>query len=223
MSESGLRNDYSPLVLSIAIAVGACAGTPLALPPPVDRPSFTVGERWIFTGRSGTRSEIVYQGRRGDALVFRLTGSPPEGANRPATVELLRSIDLARITGMAQFTGNAIEYRPDDGSLRFPLAVGESWRRSYVRAIAGKDPPDDEMTVEAAVKAYERITVPAGSFDAFRIESTITSARETNPTLYATYWYAPAAKAVIKYHAEISGSLGLKIEGDELAEYELKP
>jgi hypothetical protein len=211
----------------MAVAVSACAttdvDTPLAAPPPIDRPIFTAGDRWVFAGRSGARREIVYQGRRNDALVFRLTGAPPAGSRRPTTVEELRSIDLARITGTAQFTGAAIEYRPDDGALRFPLAVGNSWRHSYVRVIrraVPPVPPEEEMIVEATVKAYEHITVPGGSFAAFRIESTTKSVGDTAPPLSATYWYAPAAKVVIKYQAE---TRGLRIEGDALSEYELKP
>ena len=66
------------------------------------------------------------------------------------------------------------------------------------------------MIVEATVKAYEHITVPGGSFAAFRIESTTKSVGDTAPPLSATYWYAPAAKAVIKYQAE---TRGLRIEG----------
>jgi hypothetical protein len=218
------------LRIAITVAASACAttdvGTPLAPPPPVDQPSLSTGDRWDFTGRSGARSEIVYQGRRNDALVFRLSGGPPEGSRRPATVEELRSDDLAKITGTAQFTGAAIEYRPDDGALRFPLAVGKSWRHSYVRVI--RDAvlpirPEEPMIVEVTVKSYERITVPAGSFAAFRIESTTTSADGTAPPFYATYWYAPAAKTVIKYQAETTaGRLGLRMEGDALAEYEFK-
>ena len=77
------------------------------------------------------------------------------------------------------------------------------------------------MIVEAIVKTYERITVPAGSFAAFRIESTIRSVtRDTLPPLFETYWYAPAAKWVIKYQAETSAGR-LRIEGDALVEYEL--
>ena len=46
----------------------------------------------------------------------------------------------------------------------------------------------------------------------------------TEPVLCATYWYAPTVKWVTRYRAEMSAQrLGLRIEGDELAEYELKP
>ncbi len=221
------------LVLGIAVAIAAATactttevGTLLTPPPPVDQPSLSVGDRWVFTGPSGARSEIVYQGRRNDALVFRVTGVPPVGSRRPTTLEEVRSGDLAKITGTAQFTGAAIEYRPDDGALRFPLAVGKSWRHSYVRVIRHPAPPsrpEEQMIVEATVKSYERIRVPAGSLAAFRIESTIRSAEDTAPPVYATYWYAPAVKTVIKYQAEaFAGRVGLKIEGDALAEYEFK-
>ena len=225
-----LARNVSRAFFSIltAAALSACAnadtGAPLAQPPPIDRPAFTVGDRWVFAGRSGARREAVYQGRRNDALQFRLTGTPPEGSQRPITVEELRSADLAQITGTAQFSGMAVEYRPDNGALRFPLVVGKSWRHSYVRVVrraVPPTPPEEEMIVEATVTSYERIIVPAGSFAAFRIESTIRSAaRDTLPPLYETYWYAPAAKSIIKYQAVTSAGR-LRIEGDALVEYQL--
>jgi hypothetical protein len=54
------------------------------------------------------------------------------------------------------------------------------------------------------VIAYERVTVPAGDFEAFRLTSK-ESLSGTSPinSQYAgeinrTYWYAPAARAIVK-------------------------
>ena len=59
-------------------------------------------------------------------------------------------------------------------------------------------------TVDAEIVGYEKVTVPAGEFDAFKLTS-----RErlsgTSPvgSQYAgeitrTYWYAPAARAIVR-------------------------
>ncbi len=212
--------------VGITIIASACAtmqvGTALPSPPPVERPSFVVGERWLFAGKRGNRNELVYQGRRGEALVFRRTGSS-SASTRPTTIEELHTDDLALITQ------GRVEYRPDNGALRFPLAVGKSWRHPFIRVLPRRDPPETEMVADVTVKAYERITVPAGALDAFRIESAERTVRDTGePPFYATYWYAPAAKTIIKYRAEMfwstdTGPGGLNVEGAELAQYESKP
>jgi hypothetical protein len=202
------------VLLGLASGLGACAaGDRVALPAPplIERPTFTVGDRWVFTGARG-RSEITYQGRRGEALVFRVVLQPPNAA--PAQSEALYSKDLALVRQ------GRIENRPDDGELRFPLGVGRSWRHQFVRAVGERGAParEEQVVVEAKVAAYERVRVPAGELDAFRIESTI-----TYPTSWfkATYWYAPSVKAVIRHHAETPlGRTGLNIDRAELAEYE---
>jgi len=201
-------------VLAIAGALYACATSDrvaLPSPPPVERPAFAVGDRWVFTGPSG-RSEMTYQGRRGETLVFRVVFQPTSGT--PARGETLYSAELSHVKEAR------IENRPDDGELRFPLAVGRSWRHQFVRTVSqGGAPPNEEhVSVEAKVAAYERIRVPAGELDAFRIESVVTS-----PSLSqkATYWYAPAMKTVIRHRAETAaGRTGLILERAQLAEFE---
>jgi len=58
--------------------------------------------------------------------------------------------------------------------------------------------------VEVVVAAHEKVRVPAGEFDAFRLASTETLSG-TSPigSQYAgevtrTYWYAPSARAIVK-------------------------
>ena len=198
--------------LLVAGTLGACATgagerVTLPAPPPVERPTFSVGERWVFTGPRG-RTEVTYQGRRGELLVFRVVFQPVGGA--AARGDALYSADLSHVKEAV------VESRPDDGELRFPLAVGRSWRHQFTRVTirGGMETKEDQVTVDAKVVAYERIRVPAGEFEAFRIESTI-----THPAFSwkATYWYAPSAKAVIKHHTEGNA---LKIDRAELAEYE---
>ena len=87
--------------------------------------------------------------------------------------------------------------------LAFPLEVGKKWRYEsnwHFKPTGSKG----TYTSNVAVVAYEKIRVPAGEFDAFKLverramrgkspKNSIIDA-ETN----LTYWYAPAANAIVK-------------------------
>ena len=88
-------------------------------------------------------------------------------------------------------------------ALSFPLEVGKRWRYDSDWVFKPKD-SRGSTTVDVAVVAHERIQVPAGEFDAFRLAATGTL-RGTSPinSQYAgetteTYWYAPMARAIVK-------------------------
>jgi hypothetical protein len=204
----------SLVLAALTTSLVACATADtvtLPVPPPLERPAFAVGDRWVFTGPSG-RSEMTYQGRRGDTLVFQVVFQPTSGT--PVRGETLYSAELSHVKEAR------VENRPDDGELRFPLAVGRSWRHQFVRTVSqgGASSKEEHVSVEAKVAAYERIRVPAGELDAFRIESIVTS-----PSLSqkATYWYAPAVRTVIRYRAETAaGRTGLILERAQLTEFE---
>jgi hypothetical protein len=102
---------------------------------------------------------------------------------------------------------NVVESPRDKSSnfklLAFPLEVGKRWH--YVNDWLFKmNASTGRSTVDAEIVGFERITVPAGEFDAFKLVS-----RErlsgTSPvgSKYAgeitrTYWYAPAACTIVK-------------------------
>jgi hypothetical protein len=88
-------------------------------------------------------------------------------------------------------------------SLDFPLVVGKQWRYTTDWLFKPKG-SRGSIAVDVVVDAYQKVTVPAGEFEAFRLIS-----RErlsgTSPinSQYAgevtrTYWYAPAARAIVK-------------------------
>ncbi|MGH8596712.1 MAG: hypothetical protein ACREXT_08655 [Gammaproteobacteria bacterium] len=96
-------------------------------------------------------------------------------------------------------TGKTIvEFKPYAPGLKFPLEVGTKWQAPYVAFTAYNGLVWDGAA-ECESKAYETVTVKAGSFDAFRIECRdkwqIGSA--TGYT-HSTRWYAPEVAGVVK-------------------------
>ena len=104
--------------------------------------------------------------------------------------------------------------------LAFPLQVGERWRFSDDYTVSSVDVPS-RGDFRVAVAAYGKVHVPAGDFDAFRL---VAKGRWTAGGLHGettlTYWYAPAARAIVKIEAEDS-VWGTRTR--ELAEYHLQP
>ncbi len=73
----------------------------------------------------------------------------------------------------------------------WPLEVGKTWRKSYQMTLhsAKRTVP---VEVTQTVEAYEEVTVPAGTFKAFRITSVNSSGDEN------TYWFSPDLGIFVK-------------------------
>jgi hypothetical protein len=124
---------------------------------------------------------------------------------------------------------NVIESPRDKQSnpklLAFPLAVGKRWQYETDWVFKPKG-SNGKATIDVVVIAYERVTVPAGEFDAFKLTSRETLAG-TSPigSEYAgettrTYWYAPAARAIVK---SVSHNPYLGPSTVELVSVQLRP
>lgn len=83
-----------------------------------------------------------------------------------------------------------ISFDPPIG-YEWPLSVGKSWTRQVkmtVHATQQTIPLESKMTVEA----YEDVTVPAGTFKAFRVRSTDNLGNEE------VNWYSPELSIFVK-------------------------
>jgi hypothetical protein len=88
-------------------------------------------------------------------------------------------------------------------ALAFPLEPGKRWRYESDWVFKPKG-STGSIVVDVVVAGHERIKVPAGEFDAFKLvakgrlggTSPINSRYDGETT--ETYWYAPAARAIVK-------------------------
>jgi hypothetical protein len=81
------------------------------------------------------------------------------------------------------------EVSPHNGQLSSPLRVGKSWQATFLYTRRDGSKAEQKRTWE--VEARETVTVPAGSFDAFRI-------RSSDDALTITLWYAPELNFYVK-------------------------
>lgn len=84
----------------------------------------------------------------------------------------------------------AVTFDPPAGWSQ-PIAVGGSWKRPQktTNVITGKS---SEYEWGCTVQAYEKVTVPAGTFDAMRVECSTTADAQD------TYWVSTAVHPFLK-------------------------
>jgi len=154
-----------------------------------EQPKYTVGDYWVFTKDQGEQAQddsaeaedvrVTFVSQEGDVYNFLKNGSIPFKKDKFLTL----------ITGKSKGFPGII--------LHFPLKVDNHWTCDFVGVRHEAPWP---MTAKYSVEAYEQITVPAGTFWAYRVEAAIVFNVKNTSNTYTTktYWYAPAAKNIIK-------------------------
>lgn len=209
MQTNKYRSVLSRLCFVAVLALAALA-TP-ALAQKADRPNVKVGDRWVFAVSSGIGPSATKVSDR----VWVVTSVAAPGIKGTENGQpLVLTTDL-----------NVLESprgkNSDDRRLTFPLEVGKQWSyaNDYVLKTAGVE---GHINVNVTVVGYEKVRVPAGEFDAFKLErkgNWRLSVGETGETT-ETYWYAPAARTIVKaeYRAR-----HMPETTTDLAEFTLQP
>ncbi len=171
-------------------ALALLLAAPAALAQPVARPDVRVGDQWQFAvydsvpTRVPSRSWIVT-------------------AVSPAGIEATENGEPLRLTPDLNVLDSPRSSETNPGLLRFPLEVGQRWSYKSNWTFKAKG-STGAIAMAVEVQARERVTVPAGTFDAFRLHargklggtSPINSTYDAGTT--TTYWYAPSARAIVK-------------------------
>ena len=167
----------------VLVARGAVAQT-------ADRPEVNVGDEWQFAAYYSVPSTTPNR----IWVITSVTDTGIEGTENGEPLRLTREL-------------NVVESPRDRSSnfrlLAFPLEVGKRWQ--YVNDWFFKmGSSTGTSTADARVVAYEKVTVPAGEFDAFKIVSrdrlsgTAPAGSQWAGEINRAYWYAPAARAIVK-------------------------
>jgi hypothetical protein len=161
-----------------------------ALAQKAQRPVARVGDQWHFAAylevpsRTPNRTWVISSATE-DGFAGTENGEP---------LKLTRELNVLDSPRQTETNPRA---------LSFPLEVGKRWRYAseWLYKFKGSRGTID---VEVVVEAHERVQVPAGTFDAFRLVSKGSlGGHAPSGTFFAgdvtsTYWYAPAARAIVK-------------------------
>lgn len=163
--------------------------------PPVERPIYSAGDYWIYSADDDKQVKFTFLREEKDRYIFEKAGT-----------EVVRDFNL---TAIEDNTGGY-----PGPIIKFPLTVGKWWNHEFeAEAIAGSKQWTGRIA-KYEVESYEQITVPAGTFWAFKIAVTIVGSKFQKFVGSATYWYAPEVKNIIK--STVKGKIL------ELKQYELK-
>ena len=199
------RLFVASLAIAAAFVGGGCASVDVggSPGPPVAAPEYRVGDRWVYHVVDGYRAKIVWDETHevtaigADGITVKVTALGP-------TFNIER-IEKWRAPGVV-LQGSVYEdetnvFDPVLIRYKFPLAMGETWNQ---RLIDLEKPPAPFAPIQryVTVGGYEKITTPAGTFDAIGMRIFLQMDDETfwrYPT-EGNYvvWYAPAVGASVR-------------------------
>jgi len=145
------RCAASLLILTVAV----CANAQTA-----ERPEWKIGDKWTFKASDGPPLVETHPTREVTAL-------SPDGTLQVQTSKG-EMLTFERETNSLDSRGPEYSWK----RFSFPMFVGKKW--DYKRQT-GRPPANGYESASWEVKAYERLTVPAGTFDCFRVKGTIWS------------------------------------------------
>jgi hypothetical protein len=162
---------------------------------PIERPAWSVGDTWkyrILDGWNGAERQQIDNtvvAFEGDVVVLR--GTSTTNANA-FTLRINTDQQICR----SLKNESAVVC---DGPFKFPLSS------KYEHKIVKYPWPNGNGTVsgECVGKGIEKVTVPAGEFDAYRVDCKGSWTQIFGGTGYGrvedSSWYAPAVKRMVKY------------------------
>lgn len=196
------------LQAGLAAAVAQPAGTGAAPPPSAAAPPATAnpaapmeepapGDHWTYEIRDevlGTvkftvQSVVTEVTPKDISTRYTIIGKPNNGS-----IIFDRSWNV-KLRGPWRFS-------PNDGrGIRLPLAVGKTWR-FRVNAVNSKNGESWTRSGTSKVVAQESMTTRAGTFDTFKIVTTVATHNVNNPSRTAQFetetWYAPTIDHWVK-------------------------
>lgn len=189
-----MRRSCKRLLLAVcwtALTLPSLAG---AQAPVAEAPRLRVGDSWQWHSGAG-RVDAIEDGLYVSSYSSRTSACSGCKAYQDSNLTVLRVVDAA---------GRGIAH-PEARLplLRFPLSVGKAWNVESYAFDPGRETAF-VRTHRFTVEAYEAVTVPAGTFDAFRILYVRQHAsRSGSPAAddRVLFWYSPTAKAVVKRQA----------------------
>jgi hypothetical protein len=145
-----------------AVAMSASAET-------LNAPSIRGGDAWIYKsttekGASGwnqTHDEIAVSRVTSATIYFTVKAT---GSTQPAK-ELFAGVDWSRVRDIDG--KETVVNKP----LAFPLATGKTWEVRYTEAHPNKQFRSEEWAHKYTVVGFEAVEVPAGKFNALKIEA----------------------------------------------------
>ena len=150
-----------------------------------ERPTYSAGDYWVYTD-DDKQVKFTFLREEKDRYIFEKGGA-----------EVVKDFNLTNVEDKTRGYPGPI--------IKFPLTVGKWWNYNFeAEAIAGSRQWTGRIA-KYEVESYEQITVPAGTFWAYKIAVSIVGTKFQKTVGSAHYWYAPEVKNIIK--SSVKGKL----------------
>jgi hypothetical protein len=203
-----------PSVLAVSALVTACTGTGVSGGPPAEAPRYHVGDRWVYQAKDGFRNPVVWEEIHevtavGNAAIHvRVTQAGPNVAT--VRVEQLAAPGVVRVEQLAApgvvrvgalFDAETRRFAQPLVRYEFPLEPGRTWNQ-WVDNYNEDAKKEGRINRYGRVAGWEKVTTPAGTFDAIRIDIVMHLDdelfwRRATDCSYVV-WYAPAVRGIVR-------------------------
>jgi len=193
----------SPMRFALALFLLAAA-LPAWAQDAVNPPAVKPGSRWVYDSGEGKRTLKVESIEANGNIVANIQTPSLGGLQITFTKEWNPLTQPQAVAGRVIY----LRYQPAVCAMPpLPWTVGKEWSCESTYSAAGAT---NTFTVKGKIEAREKITVPAGTFDALRVHENFGGAE-------TTIWYAPAASQFVKIDAGPGSPFSM-----ELVSFELK-
>jgi hypothetical protein len=193
-----------------------------------EKPDWEVGDKWNYdmsvmgmsvpvTYKVSDITSIDVNGTDYDVYDMEIKGTGGTQHMYYLTSDL--ALVKTQIPSMGGDSPMISSYDPPKIEFDFPLAVGKTWNSTSIQSVTGGgfDPANLTLIETYNVVRMESITVEAGTFECYRIES-----MNDNELITTTRWYSEEVRNVVKSTVNISSvntemelkSYSFKGEGD---------
>jgi len=204
---------------ALLLAFGCFAATVFA--QSADRPDVRIGDRWSWQHINGLANEKDF--------------TTIEDVIEVSEKEIRTRIRTKGRTGSAIATytreWNPVDvvsarYEPNLKRVVFPLQAGKAWDGTADKMLFSNG-KHGKFFLKGKVVALEKVTVPAGTFDAYKIELTLdASGTDEDANIgntIETHWYAPSVRRDVKTENTFSRDGRVRSKDiQELLEYSLR-
>jgi hypothetical protein len=162
-----------------------------------DRPALAPGDTWKIRYSDGTKAKRKFLREENGILVFEVSQTSPRGDVSPGFLHLNR--DLATVRMLDTSGAELQRFEPNSLGLQFPLVVGREWQGRCQRFDEGRDA--GTFVGIYKVVGIESVTVPAGTFQTFRVEGQTYEVKAPGRRWRFVHWYAPEVRMEVKLQA----------------------
>jgi hypothetical protein len=187
------------IVFVAAIAMPAAVVVAQVQGPTVaDPPILVPGDTWTIRHSDGARGKKTFLKEDAGILIFEVSQTWQDGKISQGFLHQTRDLSTVR---MLDAGGAELQrFDPHSLGLRFPLAVGKEWQGRSRRFDEGRLVGTYEGTYK--VVRVEAVRVPAGTFQAFRVEGRTHELQAPTKVWRFIHWYAPEVRMEVKLRGE---------------------